>query len=80
MVTLAAGAALTGASVANSKVTRIKRVDRRFEGTVNEVSFFKQYREVQRRDGTHETKYAPMKKTFYSLPAVREQLLVANQR
>ncbi len=52
----------------------------RIEVTVNDVSFFKQYREVQHRDGTRETKYAPMKKTIYSLPALHEQLLAANQR
>ncbi len=52
----------------------------RIEVTVNDVSFFKQYREVQHREGTRETKYAPMKKTIYSLPALHEQLLAANQR
>lgn len=52
----------------------------RIEVTVNDVSFFKQYREVQHRDGARETKYAPMKKTIYSLPALQEQLRAANQR
>jgi DNA-binding transcriptional ArsR family regulator len=35
---------------------------------------------VQHRDGTTETKYAPMKKTVYSLPALAEQLRAANRR
>ena len=41
---------------------------------------FKQYRQVHHRDGTTSTKWAPMKKTIYSLPALRESLLAANQR
>ena len=41
---------------------------------------FKQYRQVHHRDGTTTTKWAPMKKTIYSLPALQETLLAANQR
>ncbi|MFZ4802837.1 MAG: MarR family transcriptional regulator [Chlorobium sp.] len=52
----------------------------RIETTVNNVSFFKHYRQVQHRDGTATTKWAPMKKTIYSLPALREVLSAANQR
>ena len=52
----------------------------RIETTVNEVSFFKQYRQVQHRDGSPTTTWAPMKKTIYSLPALQECLLAANQR
>jgi hypothetical protein len=52
----------------------------RIEATVNDVSFFKQYRQVHHRDGTTTTKWAPMKKTIYSLPALKEALLAANQR
>ncbi|MHC4708028.1 MAG: MarR family transcriptional regulator [Planctomycetota bacterium] len=52
----------------------------RIEITVNDVSFFKQYRQVHHRDGTTTTKWAPMKKTIYSLPALREVLLAANRR
>lgn len=52
----------------------------RIETTVNDVSFFKHYRQVQQRDGTAITKWAPMKKTIYSLPALRESLSAANQR
>jgi len=52
----------------------------RIETTVNNVAFFKQYRQVQHRDGTTSPKWAPMKKTIYSLPPLREVLQAANQR
>jgi len=52
----------------------------RIETTIVDVSFLKQYRRVQHRDGTTTTKWAPMKKTIYSLPALKEVLLAANQR
>jgi hypothetical protein len=52
----------------------------RIETTVNDVSFFRQYRRVHHRDGSTTTKWASMEKTIYSLPALRETLLAANQR
>jgi hypothetical protein len=52
----------------------------RIETTVNDVSFFKHYRQVQQRDGTTISKWAPMKKTIYSLPALHEVLSAANHR
>ena len=52
----------------------------RIETTVNKVAFFKQYRQVEHRDGTTSSAWAPMKKTIYSLPALREVLQNANQR
>lgn len=52
----------------------------RIETTVNDISFFKHYREVEHRDGTSETKWAPMRKSIYSLPALRELLAAANRR
>ena len=52
----------------------------RIETTVNDLSFFKQYREVEHRDGSRETKWASMQKTIYSLPALRELLEAANRR
>ena len=52
----------------------------RIETTVNDVSFFKHYHEVEHRDGHKQTKYAAMEKTIYSLPALRELLLAANRR
>lgn len=52
----------------------------RIETTVVKVPFFKQYRRVHHRDGTTTTRWAPMKKSIYSLPALQEALLAANQR
>lgn len=52
----------------------------RIETTVNNVAFFKQYRQVQHRDGSTTMAWAPMKKTVHSLPALREVLSAANQR
>jgi len=52
----------------------------RIEVTVNNVSFFQHYRTVEQRDGTAVTKWAPMKKSIYSLPALREVLQAANRR
>lgn len=52
----------------------------RLETTVNDVSFFKHHRQVEHRDGTTETKLAPMQKTIYSLGALRELLVAANRR
>jgi hypothetical protein len=52
----------------------------RIETTVNDVSFFRHYRQVEHRDGTRETKWASMQKTIYSLPALRELLAAANRR
>lgn len=52
----------------------------RIETTVNEVTFFQQYRQVQHRDGTTTTEYAPLQKTIYSLPPLAEILQAVNQR
>ena len=52
----------------------------RIETTVNDLTFFKHYREVEHRDGSRETKWAAMQKTIYSLPALRELLQAANRR
>ncbi|MBU2447559.1 MAG: MarR family transcriptional regulator [Bacteroidetes bacterium] len=52
----------------------------RIEPTVNQVSFFKQYRQVNHRDGSTSMRWAPMKKTIYSLSPLQETLLAANQR
>ncbi len=45
----------------------------RIETTVNDVSFFKHYRKVEHRNGACETKWAPMRKTIYSLPPLAER-------
>jgi DNA-binding transcriptional ArsR family regulator len=52
----------------------------RIETTVNKVSFFKHYRQVQHRDGSTTMRWAPMKKTVHSLPALQEVLSAANGR
>jgi DNA-binding transcriptional ArsR family regulator len=52
----------------------------RIETTVNDVTFFRHYRTVEHRDGTKEKKIAPMQKTIYSLPALRECMEAANRR
>jgi hypothetical protein len=52
----------------------------RIETTTNNAAFFKQYRQVQHRDGSTTMHWAPMKKTIHSLPALREVLSAANQR
>ena len=52
----------------------------RIETTVNDVSFFQHHRTVEHRDGTTETKLAPLRKTIYSLMPLRTLLLAANRR
>lgn len=52
----------------------------RIETTVNKVGFFQHYRKIQHRDGSTSTKYAPMKKTIYSLPPLAETLRAVNRR
>jgi len=52
----------------------------RIETTVNDVSFFPHYRTVEQRDGRTVTQWARMKKSIYSLPALREALQAANRR
>jgi hypothetical protein len=52
----------------------------RIETTANDVSFFKHYREVVHRDGTSTHKFAPMKKTIYSLKDLVKLLHDANRR
>jgi hypothetical protein len=52
----------------------------RIETTVNDVSFFDQYRQVHHRDGTTSSRHAPMKKTIYSLSPLAETLRAVHQR
>ncbi len=58
------------------KFARILRI----ETTTNNVSFFKHHRRVEHRDGSWEMKFAPVKKTTYSFPALRVLMNSANQR
>lgn len=52
----------------------------RIESTANNVSFFKHHRKVEHRDGTTSFKNAPMKKSIYSLHALKKMLGAANRR
>lgn len=52
----------------------------RIECTVNDVTFFSHHRTVEHRDGTREFKLAPVRKSIYSLPVLRELLGAATQR
>lgn len=65
--------------------TSIKMYDKfgemlRIETTSNDISVFKHYREVERRTGGSEKKYAAMKKTIYSLGEVSNLLKAVNRR
>jgi hypothetical protein len=52
----------------------------RIETTTTDVTFFRQYRAIHHRDGTTEKRWAPMKKSIYSLAPLRECLRAANRR
>ncbi len=52
----------------------------RIETTVNDVTFFKHYREVIHRDGSSSQKEAAMKKNIYSLNPLREIVSASNRR
>ena len=52
----------------------------RVETTVNDLTFFPHYRQVEQRDGRRVRKWAEMKKNIYSLPILRERCLAANWR
>jgi hypothetical protein len=58
------------------KYSRVLRV----ETTVNDVTFFKHYRKVEHKQGEPSRELAPLKKTIYSLPDLREILLGCNLR
>ena len=52
----------------------------RIETTTNDLSFFRHYREVRHRDGTHTEKDAPMKKNIYSLDPLQTIMQASNRR
>jgi len=52
----------------------------RIETVCNDVSYFRHYRRVERQDGSTEMKLAPMKRSIYSFPALREVMAAANRR
>jgi hypothetical protein len=52
----------------------------RIETTTNDVSQFRHRREVQRHDGSRDSKVAPMKKSIYSLYILAQLLKDSNRR
>lgn len=52
----------------------------RVECTANDVTFFQHQRTVEHRDGTSEFKLAPVRKSIYSLPVLRDLLGAATTR
>ncbi|MCG6535565.1 MAG: MarR family transcriptional regulator [Syntrophales bacterium LBB04] len=52
----------------------------RIETTTNDVRFFRQRRTVHHRNGEDEIRWAPMRKSIYSLAPLQETLSAANQR
>jgi hypothetical protein len=52
----------------------------RVECTANDVTFFQHHRTVEHRDGTEEFKLAPVRKSIYSLPVLRDLLRASTFR
>lgn len=52
----------------------------RIECTTNDARLVKHHRWVEHRDGTREWKLAPLRKSIYSLPVLRELMGAANAR
>jgi hypothetical protein len=52
----------------------------RIETVTNDVTFFRHPRTVEHRDGSSEFKVAPLKKSIYSLPALRRLMHASNRR
>lgn len=52
----------------------------RLETTINDVSFFKHYREVVHLDGTRSMKMAHLKKNIFSLPLLKDNMHACNKR
>jgi predicted transcriptional regulator len=52
----------------------------RIETTINDVSFFKHYREVVHRDGSKSMKMARLKKNIFSLPLLKDNMHACNKR
>ncbi|MBN1931374.1 MAG: MarR family transcriptional regulator [Desulfobacterales bacterium] len=52
----------------------------RIETTAHDVSFFKNYRTVEHRNGTNSKKLAPMKKGLYSIGPLQKPLFDSNRR
>jgi hypothetical protein len=52
----------------------------RIETTTDDITFFKPYRELEHRDGSKSSKYAPLKKNIYSLKPLSSILKASNRR
>jgi hypothetical protein len=52
----------------------------RIETVCNDLSFFRHYRRVERKDGSSEMKFASMKRSIYSFSPLREAMAAANRR
>lgn len=52
----------------------------RIETTVSNVTFFRQRRTVHHRNGEEDIRWAPMRKSIYSLTPLQDNLSAANQR
>jgi hypothetical protein len=52
----------------------------RIETTTNDISFFQHHRTVEHKDGSTTMKFANMRKTIYSLGALRECMAASNRR
>jgi predicted transcriptional regulator len=52
----------------------------RIETTINDVSFFKHYREVVHLDGSKSMQMAHLKKNIFSLPLLKDNMHAANKR
>src|ERR1700746_316983 len=52
----------------------------RIECTTNDVTFFKHHRTVEHRDGTSAFQLAPLRKSIYSWPFLRDLMGAANAR
>jgi len=52
----------------------------RIEVTVNDVSFFPEFREVRHRDGSRELKWCKMRKSIYNLPSLQGLLSASTYR
>ena len=69
-------------SIGHSSIKMYDKQDRvlRIETTTHDLSFFKHYRKVIKRDGQTEMKHAAVKKTIHSIGIIAELLGACNRR
>ena len=51
----------------------------RIETTSNDITFLKHFRDIAKRDGSIETKYASMKKSIYSMETIDRIIIGSKQ-